>query len=101
MGLPSWFYLPAGLWELAGVLLATPVFSKPDVGLPLLFTFMGGVFSVIFYVPAASGHPLISFKHMDEAKEGVPPLISAVIAVYVLFHLGDGYPYINALLCGA
>ena len=55
--LPSWFWLPCGIWEAAGTYLVyTGDFEK---GLPLIFSFLGGVLYAIMTIPMDKGKTML------------------------------------------
>lgn len=82
--LPTWFWTPAGLWEIiAGYLLFTGG-EYLDTALGLLFTFMGGVFSAVIYIKDEKG-----FTHFG-ARGGsggrlfiLPAIVWTALYVYV------------------
>jgi len=87
--LPNWFWTPCGLWEVAGVLFSTSVFageynySYQYIGLPLLYSFIGGVFSSIIAIKNDSGDTIISGKS-NLGPMGFMPLVFASLTTYLI-----------------
>lgn len=87
--LPKWFWRPAGIFEMTAALLT--VFASPPfatVGVNMLYTFMGGVFASLLYIPNDKGYTHISGKGKLE-KMGWVPLIPATGTTALLYRYLD------------
>lgn len=103
--LPSWFWLPCGIWEAAGTYLVyTGDYEK---GLPLMFSFLGGVMYAIMtlpmnkgktmlqdvgpgaYVPAALGSGTVM---IIADRAGINPVKTMVISMMVGWVIGSLMP---------
>jgi len=91
--LPSWFWLPAGIWEVVvGILLIVGGQYAP-YGLILAFTFLGGVLYSTTVLKDSDGNTLVSGKSsLGSGGHGMPVPGLFYTTVYVLTGLATMTP---------
>lgn len=82
--LPHWFWLPCGVWELVGVFLCS--MDYVEMGLSLLYPFMGGVFYANFWMKDCTGKTLSSGKG-KMGRLGLVSVLSTVSTFGLLLEL--------------
>mmetsp|Transcript_15392 Transcript_15392/g.28995 ORF Transcript_15392/g.28995 Transcript_15392/m.28995 type:complete len:173 (+) Transcript_15392:197-715(+) len=85
--LPSWFWVPAGLWEIVAGYLFLKGGEYLDTALALLFIFMGGVFCSVLYIKDENGFTLFSGRGKVGASGRffiLPGLIWSLMYYYIL-----------------